>query len=292
MFGAFVIVYLFLGGLGSGMLLLSSASSLAFHRSLNRSELETRAFDAWRNRCFVWGFVVLTCGALCLMLDLGRPERFVMLFLRPSASSVLSYGAIFLAALIAVAAFLLVANYCGGRVRVPTGARKASEVACLVLSVLVMAYTGVYLMSTQAVSFWSTPLIVALFVASAVSMGLSGCNMAGSLLRDTWMLDGLTDGLHWTHVVVLAIEVGVLAWFLADAMARGGRAADSCALLFSGELEVWFFGGVVMCGLAIPFIRGVVPLTAAQIASFPVSDVLCVFGGLALRLCLVSAGLH
>ena len=88
MFGAFVIVYLFLGGLGSGMLLLSSASSLAFHRSLNRSELETRAFDAWRNRCFVWGFVVLTCGALCLMLDLGRPERFVMLFLRPSASSV------------------------------------------------------------------------------------------------------------------------------------------------------------------------------------------------------------
>lgn len=292
MFGAFVIVYLFLGGFGSGMLLLSSLASLAFHRSLNRSELETWAFDAWRNRCFVWGFVIVACGALCLLLDLGRPERFVMLFLRPSAASVLSYGAIFLTALVAVAAFLLVANYCDGHLRVSAAARKVAEAACTVLSVLVMTYTGVYLMSTQAVAFWSTPLIVTLFVASAMSMGLSGCNIAGSLLRDTWMLEDLTSGLRWIHVAVLVAEVGMLAWFIVDAMARGGRAADSCALLFTGDLEVWFLGGVAMCGLAIPLIRGIVPLSSGQLLSFPISDALCILGGLALRLCLVSAGLH
>lgn len=123
-------------------------------------------------------------------------------------------------------------------------------------------------------------------------MGFSGCAFAGSLLRDTWMLEGANAALRWGHIVVLAIEACLLASFLAGAMNRGGRAADSCMLLFSGDLEAWFLGGVVMCGLLIPFIREIAPASLRQADTLPVSDVLCVFGGLALRLCLVSAGLH
>ena len=215
-----------------------------------------------------------------------------MLFVRPSSVSVLAYGTMFLTALIACSGFLVFANFFAGRVRVPIVARRVGEIACVLLSIAVMAYTGVYLMSTQAVAFWTSPLIVALFVASALSMGFSGCAFAGSLLRDTWMLEGANVALRWGHIVVLAIEACLLASFLAGAMNRGGRAADSCMLLFSGDLEAWFLGGVVMCGLLIPLIREIAPASLRQADTLPVSDVLCVFGGLALRLCLVSAGLH
>lgn len=292
MFSAFVIVYLFLGGFGSGLLLISAFSSLVFHCALDRNEIEEAAFDEWRNRCFLWGFVIVLCGALCLLLDLGRPERFVMLFMRPSSVSVLAYGTMFLTALIVCSGFLVFANYIAGRMRIPIAMHRIGEVVCSLLSIAVMAYTGVYLMSTQAVAFWTSPLIVALFVASALSMGFSGCAFAGSLLRDAWMLEDANVALRWGHIIALAIEACLLASFLAGAMNRGGRAADSCMLLFSGDLEVWFLGGVVMCGLAIPLIREVAPASLRQSAAFPVSDVLCVFGGLALRLCLVSAGLH
>ena len=80
MFSAFVIVYLFLGGFGSGLLLIAAFASLVFHCALDCNEIEVAAFDEWRNRCFLWGFVIVSCGALCLLLDLGKPERFVMLF--------------------------------------------------------------------------------------------------------------------------------------------------------------------------------------------------------------------
>ena len=292
MFSAFVIVYLFLGGFGSGLLFVSAFASLVFHCALDCNEIEIAAFDEWRNRCFLWGFVIVLCGALCLLLDLGKPERFVMLFVHPSSASVLAYGTMFLAALIACSALLVFANYFVVRVRAPIAAYRVCEVVCILLSIAVMAYTGVYLMSTQAVAFWTSPLLVALFVASALSMGFSGCSFAGSLLRDTWMLEGANAALRWGHIIVRVIEACLLASFLAGAMNRGGRAADSCMLLFSGDLEVWFLGGVVMCGLAIPLIREVAPASLRQSAAFPVSDVLCVFGGLALRLCLVSAGLH
>lgn len=292
MFSAFVIVYLFLGGFGSGLLFVSAFASLVFHCAFDCNEIEIAAFDEWRNRCFLWGFVIILCGALCLLLDLGKPERFVMLFVHPSSASVLAYGTMFLAALIACSALLVFANYFVGRVRISIAVHRVGEVVCSLLSIAVMAYTGVYLMSTQAVAFWTSPLIVVLFVASALSMGFSGCAFAGSLLRDTWMLEGTNTALRWGHIIALVVEACLLASFLADAMNRGGRAADSCMLLFSGDLEVWFLGGVVMCGLLIPLIREIAPASLRQAVTLPVSDVLCVFGGLALRLCLVSAGLH
>ena len=111
MFSAFVIVYLFLGGFGSGLLLIAAFASLVFHCALDCNEIEVAAFDEWRNRCFLWGFVIILCGALCLLLDLGKPERFVMLFVRPSSVSVLAYGTMFLTALIACSGFLVFAIF-------------------------------------------------------------------------------------------------------------------------------------------------------------------------------------
>lgn len=182
MFSAFVIVYLFLGGFGSGLLLIAAFASLVFHCALDCNEIEVAAFDEWRNRCFLWGFVIVSCGALCLLLDLGKPERFVMLFVRPSSVSVLAYGTMFLTALIACSGFLVFTNFFAGRVRVPIVARRVGEIACVLLSIAVMAYTGVYLMSTQAVAFWTSPPYSRSFRCFGVVDGLFGLCVCGFAL--------------------------------------------------------------------------------------------------------------
>ena len=82
MFGPFVVLYLFLGGCSAGVLLVSSLWSFAFHLNADRTRPETDVFRALRNRSFAVGFVVACLAALCLLADLGRPERFVLLFLR------------------------------------------------------------------------------------------------------------------------------------------------------------------------------------------------------------------
>ena len=75
MFSAFVIVYLFLGGFGSGLLLISAFSSLVFHCALDRNEIEVAAFDEWRNDV-----------PYCAYRMLGIP-RFCELYCRPHADS-------------------------------------------------------------------------------------------------------------------------------------------------------------------------------------------------------------
>lgn len=109
MFGTLVVFYLFLGGCGAGIMLVTAVWSLAFHRSVERSLAQTKAFDDVKARCFGAGFVVLCLAALCLLLDLGRPERMFMLFTRPTWS-ILTFGSYTLMANLLVGGFLVAAN--------------------------------------------------------------------------------------------------------------------------------------------------------------------------------------
>ena len=123
MLGTLVVLYLFLGGCGAGVMFVTAAWSLAFHRT----QEQTAAFGDLKARCNGIGFVMLCLAALCLLLDLGRPELAFLLFTRPTLS-ILSFGSFTLLASILVSGFLAVANL----MYVPfvrAGARKAAEAA-------------------------------------------------------------------------------------------------------------------------------------------------------------------
>ena len=78
MVGSFVVLYLFLGGCGAAVVLVAAIWSLLFGRTRTRTAEQTRAFTALRARLFAAGLVLLVLGSLCLLLDLGRPERFIL----------------------------------------------------------------------------------------------------------------------------------------------------------------------------------------------------------------------
>ena len=272
------------------MLLVSSLWSLVFHACANRTFRQSAAFRTFRNRCFVAGTIVVCFGAVCLLADLGRPERFVLLFFRPN-DTYLTFGTFVLAALVGVAAFLSATN-CLYLPRFGVRAKVVAEVLCAVLSVAVMTYTGLFLQGLYAVAFWDTWLVPALFVLSAVSMGISACLLVSAFMRDVWLYGCDVGHMHAIHILVLILETFALAAFLAAAAFGRGEAPASFALLLHDPLLSWFVGGVVLCGLAVPLVGESVLRVRRVDRAVPLIDVLCIFGGLALRICIVSAGLH
>ena len=124
MFGSLIVAYLFLGGAGGGMVALLSACALVrgFDRGGTvRTPIAGRhpRRDGPRRRgagrlaspalpspapcpppsLFARGYAVasaaLALGVLCLLGDLGRPERFLYVLLHPPAS-VLTFGSVVL----------------------------------------------------------------------------------------------------------------------------------------------------------------------------------------------------
>lgn len=288
--GSFIVMYLFLGGLGSGVLLVASAGSLGFHALSNRTKRESVAFRTLCGRCYAVGFVVACLGALCLLCDLGRPDRFVLLFARPTATW-LTFGTLSLSALIAVAGFLCIAGPLRA-VNVALHTRRAAEVLCATASVLVMAYTGMFLQQIKAVAFWNGMLMPALFIASAISMGLALCAVIAAATKGAQELRSLSARFHEMHAFVLVVEACVLLAFFVSALEGRGTSPASVMLLLAEPLNAWFVGGVLALGLAVPLVSEIVQRATGHVAKFPASDVLCIFGGFCLRYCLVAAGLH
>ncbi len=291
MFGPFVVAYLFLGGCSAGVLLVTSTWSFAFHCRADRAHAQAEVFRALRNRCVAVGFVLACVAALCLLLDLGRPERFILLFLRPSTTSVIAFGAFVLTGMIAVAGFLTIANnlfvpWVAGRMKA------AVEVVCALLAFAVMAYTGVYLQSIKAVAFWDTPFVPALFVLSAVSTGIAVVAIVAAFIRDAWCIEAELFRLHAIHIALLVLEAAALIAFLVVSATGRGAAPASLVLLLSEELCAWFVVGVCLAGIAVPLVCETVSVALRRTWLLPLPDALCLFGGYALRYCLVAAGLH
>ena len=211
MLGTLVVLYLFLGGCGAGVMFVTAAWSLAFHRTRTRTQEQTAAFGDLKARCYGIGFVMLCLAALRLLLDLGRPELAFLLFTRPTLS-ILSFGSFTLLASILVSGFLAVANL----MYVPfvrAGARKAAEAACLAVSLCMMAYTGVYVGWIEAVALWNNAATPALFALSSLSAGVSTVFVIAPFVRDVTRLSGWMLLLHRVHLAVLVLELVMLAGF-------------------------------------------------------------------------------
>lgn len=290
MLGTLVVVYLFLGGCGAGIVCATSAWSLAFHRSLNRTQAQTKAFDSLKARCYAAGFVVLCVAALCLLLDLGRPEFAFRLFTQPT-SSILSFGSFTLLASLLVSGFLAAANLLY-LPRVHAQARKVAEALCIVAAVCLMVYTGVYVACVEAVPLWNNATIPVLFALSSMSSGLSAVFIAVPFVRDWRLLDRWVAVLHRTHLGVLVLEAAVLAAFVAVSLLNP-FAGESLAVLLSWEgFGGWFFVAVVGMGVLVPLaVEAFMAVVRRSLRLLPV-DVLCILGGLALRFCVIWSGMH
>ena len=279
-------IYLFLGGWVAGNMLLTGYFLLG-GRHARRSPLLSALPGL--------SLVLLSLGMLALFLDLEHKAYVWRLYTTFMPTSPMSWGSWILLLVYPVLALtwlvrppVILEDVSENVTRLSTwfqGRREAVRalgVTSMVLGTALGVYTGILLSSLGARPLWNSGARGVLFLASGVSAAAAFAHL---VTRDpgeralTVRIDN----------VVLASELGLLALFLFGLLAGSAPQVEAAKLLLGGPFTTPFWTLVIGTGIIIPL---VIQILAARrlIQHTPIAPILVMFGGLALRWVIVSAG--
>lgn len=266
MFSELVVAYLFLGGTGAGVCAVMAVLGLLSDGDEVRRSCALRFRDgcgclygSFFGTSLIGAAAVLGLAALCLVADVGRPDRLLVLATSaPTSYLVVGAWAVAFCFVLALVAALL----WRGLLPATLTALRIVSGLLLAVAVVVMAYTGLLLSDMASVPLWHSGWLPVLFMLSSLSCGIALC-VAFALLgriadafRRTLRLLLRIDG------ALVVVEGAVLAlWLLSvwaalppdGALTPTDEAAQaSVALLLSGSGSVLFWGGLVALGLVVP----------------------------------------
>lgn len=290
-----VVWYLFLGGAGAGLLFaltilesLSPQATDGVHAEMSGRYVPREAYRRFFGPAYGAGMAAVLIGAVCLLLDLGRNDRALSIFLQP-APSFISVGAFALAFVLLLAAVLF-AVWAFGIPSLTRTTVSVVRICCMIAALATMVYTGLFLSSMSAVPLWDSIWLPVLFVASALSTGLA-------LLVSAVVLTGSSDEFETTlrriqelDAAVIACELVVLTLFVAAGWFGSETAHLSVERMLFGDLSGAFWMGVVLLGLAVPVALEVLNRTSNAHVVIA-SSVLVLGGGYMLRWCISEAGM-
>jgi len=267
--GWLVITYLFLGGAGAGLFMVS----------LYMAHPWAEAF----------GLLVLIVGTLFLMLDLGRPERFWRAFFR-ARTSWISRGCYCIAALVLLGGLNVFIDFTVSDWGMASTILRASAAAA---AVAVMIYTGFVLSPSAAIPFWNSTFFPIIFFAYSLLAGIDFLILASPILPppaiDVVHLEQIQFGLVLLCLLLVMSHLSVMS-----GSAVAGR--KSTQLLTRGKWAGLFIGGVIGIGLVIPLLLAGPVLWQASFQSvFAVTAVLALlrlFGDYLFRFLVIRAGLY
>ena len=297
MFDLPIIVYLFLGGTGAGSLvLLGVAEFVDVLRALRCARntgsgalLASGGLPAeWCRRSWGACSALLALGILCLLFDLGRPDRVEFLLTRPTLSSI-SVGAFALGASLVLAVCFALFEWLGTPLR-PAVVLVLSGVG--VAAGLVSAtYTGALLQGMASVTLWRTPLLPVLFALSSLSCGAAVlCACIAFSQRDSALVS-LCDRILRVDAVLVVLEAACLAAFVSTGLA-GTSSGEAAWQLVVGDLSPVFWGGVVALAIVAPVVLGRCLTRENHPAQLLRIAGCALVGGFALRWCVVTVGLY
>lgn len=298
MFNALTTCYLFLGGSGAGACVILSVLELVAGRSAHGHRcrhierhrepgdrmplLIPREFTA---RAWPLSLGILAIGILCLVVDVGHPERLLAFFVNPTFSP-LSVGAWTLALVLLVAiAFTVLSLF--DSLNVPHVAVIVLSVLGIIFGLLACVYTGILLETLVSVVAYQVVLLPLLFLVSSLSCGMALMFVAFAFIETRFPYTDILDILARIDGVLIVLEaVVIVAYGLW--MAFTPQATLALEALTTGELSPVFWGGLVVVGLIIPWIMERY-LTHSNASTQLLWVALCVLvGGLCVRLCVVG----
>ena len=292
--GAPIAMYLFLAGLGAGAFVAATAVG----RMAPQAKRTVRA-----GRVIALGAVAV--GLVLLMVDAKggflHPWRFALLL--GNVQSVMTWGVVFLAAFVVIAAVVVVRDLL--RKSVPFGL----EAAGCGFAIAVAMYTGVLLGVVKTFPLWNSAVLPFLFLVSAMSTGVCAVFLFARLVcpnevEKLAFLEHVHGWLPWVETVLVV----ALLFFVGLSSEAG---AASVAALLTGQWALVFWLGFVVVGLALPLVlhlaqgrvgagvrdacgaevQGVCPQVESGRACGAVSDVATIVGGFLLRYLVVMAAL-
>lgn len=292
--GAPIAMYLFLAGLGAGAFVAATAAG----RMAPQAKRTVRA-----GRVIALGAVAV--GLVLLMVDAKggflHPWRFALLL--GNVQSVMTWGVVFLAALVVIAAVVVVRDLL--KKSVPFGL----EATGCGFAIAVAMYTGVLLGVVKTFPLWNSAVLPFLFLVSAMSTGVCAVFLFARLVcpnevEKLAFLEHVHGWLPWVETVLVV----ALLFFVGLSSEAG---AASVVALLTGQWALVFWLGFVVVGLALPLVlhlaqgrvgagvrdacgaevHGVCPQVESGRACGAVSDVATIVGGFLLRYLVVMAAL-
>ncbi|MDR3053007.1 MAG: polysulfide reductase NrfD [Coriobacteriales bacterium] len=298
--------YLFLGGLGGGMLFLAGVFDILYSTG-NLGAVQLGAIDSFGSilapGVFV-GIVALGIGTALLVFELGQPKVFLRVFL--SATAIIKWGAIMLT--IAMFAALIYFTFYLTPI-LPKGfvlpwqdwlwLRDGARGSMLVFGLGIMLYTGILLSSLKSKPFWNTPALPVLFTVSALSTAsallaataglvLTPEFMAGAAgqLYGEALTEFMVEQLHFIDSVLVLAELVVLLTYTLLMLGAGNVVAKNVALgWIKGSNAPLFWGGMIVCGLLLPFLFYQIGGMMATV----IAPILVLAAGLLLRFMVIFA---
>lgn len=300
--------YLFLAGAGAGAYLVGAIAGFLGER-----------YRPLVKPGVLLGAPLVAVGCLLLLIDLGVPARFMMVFLQPQ-TSMMSVGVIIITLFIVLAGVHWVLTLL--KKGTPKLLRPLSVVAS-VFAVGTAAYTGCLLALVQAIPFWHQPLLPVLFILSAFSTGIGAVFVALGIVRalrpaakadEAGETDGAGEGaaaeekalvasahgLGCVDLPIIAAELIVLLSMMFIMGSTNTVASASVAYLVSGDYAVAFWLGIIIVGLVVPAVLEILSLSVwkgkasvAKLLNVGIVTGACLLvGGLILRFAIVSAGMN
>jgi formate-dependent nitrite reductase membrane component NrfD len=244
--GWFIVIYLFLGGLGAGSYLTSFAAEKGW---LGNS-------PALKRVGYIISGPIVAFGTLLLVFDLGqglkKPWLLIGLIMNPH--SVMTWGvyilAVFIMVALVIAFFLLIKKTDAPKILVNIGA---------LLALATCAYTGLLVAVVKAIPFWNTFVMPVLFIVSALSTGISFVVLLSHIFESAHTDERTITKLH---IGMVGVEVALIAVLLGTMLSgnNGAVAVESANMVVSGSMAVFFWGGLVGIGLIIPLLLSIVGL--------------------------------
>ncbi|MDR2672715.1 MAG: polysulfide reductase NrfD [Coriobacteriales bacterium] len=287
--------YLFLGGLGGGILFAAGILDMVFHAGY------ILALGV------LFAVACLGIGSMLLIFELGQPKVFLRVFL--SATAIIKWGAclLILAMGFGFIYFLFWLPPEWNLFWYPwLWIRDLCAVLMALFGLCVVVYTGVLLSTMKAKPFWNTPVLPVLFTVSALStataalallagmwpsyeyiLAMIGSDamaqaMAGEVLHAN--KEVMMEILHIADKILVIAEIVVLLLYVLTTRASGNLTAKAVALEWiSGKKALLFWVGMMLCGLTIPFLLYQLGGVGAEY----VAPVLVLAAGLLLRFMIV-----
>jgi formate-dependent nitrite reductase membrane component NrfD len=284
-------VYLFLGGMAAGIMILTAA--LWMRREQRSPAARWLAFAAP---------LLVSVGMGALFLDLGYKLHVWRFYLAFRWTSPMSWGAWILVLVYPVSLLMALAGlddaqaeraavFCGRvglgdlvRAARAFGLAHASKLrwASIATGAGLGIYTGVLLSTLGARALWSSALLGPLFLVSGVSTG------AALLLLFRVSEEERHLFAAWDRFA-MGIEFAILLLVLVGLSTSGANGRAAAGLFLGGPFTAPFWALVVISGLAVPFLLETFEVRL-KLRMALAAPLLVLAGGFALRWIMVAAG--
>lgn len=292
-------MYLFLGGLTAGLLLIAAIMIL---------KDKTREYPYSTNNLILLAPIILSIGMFFLFLDLDHKFFVWRFYTAFRITSVMSWGAWILILIYPLSIGLILATVRKGYaeyynkfssllqsskynklspivekiIDLAEKYKNPLALATIPAGILLGIYTGILLSAFSARPFWNSELLGFLFLISGLSTGAALVILLTKDHNERKFFTKLDIGF-------ISVEAILLVLYIFGMLSSSQQHIDAINLILGGELTPVFWSFVFVIGMIIPLILEILELKGKAIpASIAASLVL--IGGLALRFIFVEAG--